>query len=70
MSPNCGHQRAHCLSPRRCMSMDSHGGMILTGETEELGEEPVPVPLNPSQSNTDDRSANLGVGGERRRQTA
>jgi hypothetical protein len=22
--------------------MDCHGGMILTGETEELGEKPVP----------------------------
>jgi hypothetical protein len=22
----------------------SHGGMILTGETEEIGEKPVPVP--------------------------
>jgi hypothetical protein len=26
------------------MNMESHGGMILTGETEELGEKPVPVP--------------------------
>jgi hypothetical protein len=29
--------------------MESHGGMILTGETEELGEKPVPVPLCPPQ---------------------
>jgi hypothetical protein len=28
------------------MSMESHGGMISTGETEELGENPVPVPLS------------------------
>jgi hypothetical protein len=27
--------------------MESHGGMILTGKTEELGEKPVPVPLCP-----------------------
>jgi len=31
------------------MSMESHGGMILTGETQELGEKPVPVPLRPPQ---------------------
>jgi hypothetical protein len=29
------------------MSMDSHGGMMLTGETEELREKPVPVPFYP-----------------------
>jgi hypothetical protein len=27
------------------MSMESHVGVILTGETEELEEKPVPVPL-------------------------
>jgi hypothetical protein len=27
------------------MSVDSHGGMILTGEAEELEEKPVAVPL-------------------------
>jgi len=31
------------------MSLESDGGMILTGETEELGEKPVPVPLCPPQ---------------------
>jgi hypothetical protein len=49
MSPNCGHQRAYCSSPKWSMSMESHGGMILTGKTEELGEKPVPVPLCPPQ---------------------
>jgi hypothetical protein len=29
--------------------MESHGGMILTGGNEELGEKPVPVPLCPSK---------------------
>jgi hypothetical protein len=29
------------------MSMESSGGMILTGESEELREKPVPVPLFP-----------------------
>jgi hypothetical protein len=27
------------------MSMESYGGSILAGETEELGENPVPMPL-------------------------
>jgi hypothetical protein len=31
------------------MSMERDSGMVLTGETEELGEEPVPVPLCPPQ---------------------
>jgi hypothetical protein len=31
------------------MSLESGGGMILTGETEGLGEKPVPVPLCPQQ---------------------
>jgi hypothetical protein len=29
--------------------MESHGGMILTGKTEGLGENPAPVPLCPPQ---------------------
>jgi hypothetical protein len=29
------------------MSLESDGGMIFTGKTEELGEKPVPVPLCP-----------------------
>jgi hypothetical protein len=31
------------------MSLESDGGIILTGETEELAEKPVPVPLCPPQ---------------------
>jgi hypothetical protein len=31
MSLNCGHKRAYC-SPPRDISMDRHGGMILTGK--------------------------------------
>jgi hypothetical protein len=49
MSLNCGHQRAYCSSPRWYVNMESNGGMILTGKTEELGEERAPVPLCPSQ---------------------
>jgi hypothetical protein len=29
------------------ISMERHGGMILTGKTEELGVKLVPVPLSP-----------------------
>jgi hypothetical protein len=47
MSLNCGHQRAYCLSPWWYMNMENNGEMILTEETEELGENPVPVPLCP-----------------------
>jgi hypothetical protein len=28
------------------MITERHGGMILTGEPEELGEKPVPIPLS------------------------
>jgi hypothetical protein len=48
LSLNRGHRRA-CFSPPDDMSMDSHSGMILTGEIEELGEEPTLVPLCPPQ---------------------
>jgi hypothetical protein len=32
------------------MNMERNGGMILTGEKEEPGENPVPVPLCPPQT--------------------
>jgi hypothetical protein len=44
MSQNCGHQQVYCSSPRY-MKLESHSGMMLTGETEELGNKPVLVPL-------------------------
>jgi len=34
------------------MSMESHSGTIMTGETEELGEKPVPAPHYQSQKYT------------------
>jgi hypothetical protein len=46
MSLNCGHKWAFCSSPK---TMESHGGMILTGENEDLEEKTVPVPLSPTQ---------------------
>jgi hypothetical protein len=33
--------------------VESYGGMILTGKTEELGEKPVPVPLSHYKSHVD-----------------
>jgi hypothetical protein len=49
VSLNCGHKGSYCSSPRWCMSMESHGEMILTRKTEELEEIPVLVPLYPPQ---------------------
>jgi hypothetical protein len=49
VSLNCSHQRIHYSSHKWYMSMCSHGGMILTGKTEELGEKTVLVPLCPLQ---------------------
>jgi hypothetical protein len=37
--------------------------MILTRETEELGEKPVPVPLSSTNLTWTDMGANLGLGG-------
>jgi hypothetical protein len=44
-----GHQQDYCSFLRWYMSTESHGGMILTGETEEHGDKPVPVPICPPQ---------------------
>jgi hypothetical protein len=33
------------VHPQVIYDMDSHGGMILTGKTEELGEKPLPMPI-------------------------
>jgi hypothetical protein len=44
-------------------STESHGGMIWTRETEELGENPVSVPLSPPQFA--EPGANPGLRGER-----
>jgi hypothetical protein len=49
VSLNCGHQRAYCSSPRWYMGIESHGGMILTGENRRIEGKPVPMPFCPSQ---------------------
>jgi hypothetical protein len=38
VSLNCGYQQTYCSSPRCYMNIENHGRRILTGETEELGE--------------------------------
>jgi hypothetical protein len=49
MSLNCSHNGPIIHPPGHYMSMESHGGMIMTRETEEPGYKPVPVPLCPPQ---------------------
>jgi hypothetical protein len=65
MSLNCGHQQARCSSPRY-MSMESHGGMILTGENRKTWRETCPSStlstINPTWT---DPGVNPGLGGER-----
>jgi hypothetical protein len=31
------------------MGVEGHGGMVWTGEAEQLGETPIPVPICPPQ---------------------
>jgi hypothetical protein len=42
MSLNCGHQLAYCSSPSWYMSIESHGGMILTGENQRTWRKTCP----------------------------
>jgi hypothetical protein len=42
MSLNCGHQHAYCSSSIWYLSMEKHGGMILTGEEREIREKTCP----------------------------
>jgi hypothetical protein len=52
--------------PRRYMSIESHGGTILTQKTEEFRENPVPVPLCPPQYPTwTDPGKNSGLHDDR-----
>jgi hypothetical protein len=47
-SLNCGHQRGDC-PPLRCWTRTATVEWYWQGKTEELREEPVPVPLCPPQ---------------------
>jgi hypothetical protein len=44
---SCSRHRGYFSSPRWYKIIESHGGMILTEETEEFGERPAPVLLCP-----------------------
>jgi hypothetical protein len=53
------------VHPPGYMSMESHGGMILTGKEDELGEKPVPEPLFPPHGLTRVRTRVSAVTGRR-----
>jgi hypothetical protein len=61
-----GHQRAHCSSPSDDMSMESHGGMILTGKDRRTRIKPYSIATLYSTNPTwIDSDANPGLRGER-----
>jgi hypothetical protein len=64
MSLNCCHQQAYCSSPRLYISMESHGGMTLTGETRRTREKPVPVPFVHHSTSRETDPPRLKVGGK------
>jgi hypothetical protein len=45
--------------------MESHGAIILTGETRELGAKPLPVPLRPPHPTWTDLGTNPALLDER-----
>jgi hypothetical protein len=49
MTLNSGHQRANYSSPRWYISVESQGGIILTGENEITCKKSVLLPLCPTQ---------------------
>jgi hypothetical protein len=49
MSLNCSHQRTYCSSPGDTWGLKLKVEWYWHGKTEELGENPVPVPLCPTQ---------------------
>jgi hypothetical protein len=66
MSLNCGHQRSYFSPPRRYNIMESHGGMIWTGENRRTRSETCPGATMFSTNLTlSDPGANLGHHGER-----
>jgi hypothetical protein len=66
MSLNCDHQRAYCPSPTWCMSMESHGGKILTGDNcRTRGKTCCSFTLSTKNPTRSDQGANSGLRGER-----
>jgi hypothetical protein len=65
MSLNCGHQQACCLSSILYMSTESHGGMILTVKSEELGENYSSATVSSTDATWTDPGANTGLRGKR-----
>jgi hypothetical protein len=61
MSLNCGHQQTYCSSPRY-MSLESHGGMILTEENRKTRRRTC---LSATLSTTNPTRTNPGLGGKR-----
>jgi hypothetical protein len=71
LSLNCGHQRAFCSSPSGYMSpMESHGGMILTGETRRTMMKSCPSATFSTNPTWTDLGADPGLRDERWRLTA
>jgi len=66
MSLNSGHQRAYCSSPRWYMSMESHGGIILTGENRRTRRKTCPsATLSTTNPTWTDTGTNSGLSCER-----
>jgi hypothetical protein len=65
MSLNCGQQWAYSLSPRWYMSMESHGGMILTGENRRTRRKTCPsATFSTTNPTWTSQGANPGLCGE------
>jgi hypothetical protein len=61
VSLNCDHQQAYCSSPRWYMSMESHGGMIMTGGNRTTRRKTCPSAISSTTKPTwTDPGAKLG----------
>jgi hypothetical protein len=60
MSMSCGHKLAYCSSPTWYMSMESHGGMILTEDNRITRKETCPNATFPPQMPLDWLGLKLG----------
>jgi hypothetical protein len=64
-SLNCGHQWVHCSSSRWCMSMDSHGRMILMGNRRTRRKTCPSATLTSANPTWTDSGMNMGLCCER-----